>query len=548
MTARDSWAPYDDAPHPADDLRQSGDDTIWIRSRPAMWHHRAPDQVCEIIAQDPTVHLDVKRELLWIDDAPKAAPKIRYATTATVVDLMGRARILTAEDRGGDGPKPCSPPSELVSTVLSRRTRAAPWRTFAGFASGPYMLDDGSVVQGQGMYPPLRLWMPYRGLCEGLDLKPDGYPDRESARAAMDGILSLVSEFPWADSALDPAVWLGYLLTLITRPAYETAPLFLFEASRPRSGKDLLLKCAERAAWGSEAFRITFVDNEDENEKRLATALLDGHTGIIIGDASQLGNPLMLSIITEGSNVVVRKLGDNVSIPVPPTLTLGATANNVTINKPDLIPRMISLRLEPLTTTPESTPHTVDQAKLKQMFIEHRPTILGTCFDVLRGHLRGNYTAPKSPDCGTFPAWAYMVRDCLTALGYPDIVETQARLAKVTPVGDDAAVRPLIAAWFALRRDSWTTSKQLIDLGYVADQRDEYGHTNADANRQRLADALALLMDGKLSAKSVTRRLTSLRGSVHSIDRADGRPMLVQVVVGNHHNQAQFALVEIGGR
>ena len=543
--ARDSSQPWPhDAPHPADEER--AEEPVWVKSKPSAWHHRAPDEVCEIIARDPTVHLDLRRELLWIDDAPRSAPKIRYATTSTVVDLMGRSRIVTAEERGADGPRPCSPPHELVSTVLSRRTRAAPWRSFAGFASGPYMLATGEVIDRQGMYDPLRLWLPFRGTVDGgLDLMPDGYPTQEAARTAMDGILSLVSEFPWADPKLDPAVWLGYLLTLITRPAYETAPLFLFEASRPRSGKDLLLKCAERVAWGSEAFRITFVDNEDENEKRLATALLDGHTGVIIGDASQLGNPLILSILTEGTNVGVRKLGENITIPVPPTLVLGATANNVMINKPDLIPRIIALRLEPMTTTPESTPHTMDQAKLKQLFTTQRAQILSVCFDVMRGFIRGHYPAPRSPDCGTYPGWADLVRDCLTALGYPDIVETQARLAKVTPVGDDAAIRPMIAAWYAIRGDLWTTSKQLIDAGQLIDRRDEDGPSPNDPNRQRLADALALLMDGKLSAKAITKRLSSLRGSVHAIDLPNGTGIMIQVVVGNHHNQAQFALVKI---
>lgn len=372
-----------------------------------------------------------------------------------------------------------------------------------------------------------------------------GYSSADTGRKALDRLLEYLGEFPWANKDLDPAVWLAYLLTLITRPAYDHAPLFLFEASRPRSGKDLLFKLAETVAHGRAAHRLTLADNPEENEKRIATGLLAGHTTLIFGDVKQLGSPLLLSLITEGHNVVVRLLGSNTAIPVPKTLTLGANANNVTLNVPDLVPRTIHLRLDPPTDSPESTPHTLDQGELLDLFAERRPLYLAALFNALRGFLyrrKDPETEPRGVSCGSFPQWARLVRDCLLWYGFPDVLESQTRLKQSVPVGEQGAMSALFGAWFALVRDQEITPSRILQMAAVTEmtqEREGGGYeTVADPRRLALAAAIEGLFDGKPSPRKFSSKLTAQRDWIGMC--GDTRVKLQRKTI---HNQDHFALM-----
>lgn len=542
----DGWAP------PEEETTAEGGtaegEARTIRGGPESWHREASDEACRYIADLPMVFLDRQRSLLWIDDAPDCAPSIRYVVPATVPDLLGRAGV-SFMSRAKEGWRWTSPPQVLCQTVVSRRPSGVPWRRFDGFASGPYLLGDGQIVNAQGYHQDGRLWLPHSGACELKEtgkgsVRARGFGDVEDGRAALGWVMKELAEFPWADPDLDAAVWLGYLLTLITRPAYDHAPLFLFEASRPRSGKDLLFKCAETVAHGRAAHRITLADNPEENEKRIATGLLAGHTTLIFGDVKHLGSPLLLSLITEGHNVVIRLLGSNTTIPVPRTLTLGANANNVTFNVPDLIPRTIALRLDPPTETPESTPHSLDQDELLRHFAKHRAPMLAACFNALRGYLhrkRDPETEPRGAPCGSFPSWARLVRDCLLWYGYPDLVASQDRLRKQVPVGEQGAIDALYHAWWAIFRDQEVTTGRIIQAAANVEQtveRDDGGYASApDPRRMALADALAGLFDQRPSPRKLTSILRGQRDRIVTL--IDARVKLRQRTV---HGQDSFRL------
>lgn len=500
-----------------------------IRGSSADWHRTSADIACGYLAELPELFLDRVREMMWVDDAPNSSPSIRYVIPSTVPDLLGRADVacqhLVSNGTGEDGVKrfrwQYTPiPPVLCQTVVSRRPKSVQWNRFEGFASGPYLLSSGEVISMQGFSPERGLWLPHIGHVtlpttgKGMLLQR-GYTTRDKGSEALARILKELSEFPWADPNLDPAVWLAYLLTLITRPSYDHAPLFLFEASRPRSGKDLLFKLAETIAHGRSAHRITLADNPEENEKRIATGLLAGHTTLIFGDVKHLGSPLLLSLITEGHNVVVRLLGTNTSIPVPKTLTLGANANNVTLNVPDLVPRTIHLRLDPPTDSPESTPHTLDQHELLTLFAEKRPLYLAALFNALRGfiHYRRSTNALfQGVSCGSFPQWAALVRDCLLYYGFTDVLKSQARLKQSVPVGEQGAMHSLFNAWFRLLRENATTSGNLIQMAaHTTLQTDGGYETTTDPDRVALSHALANLFDAKPTAKALTKKLHAQR-------------------------------------
>lgn len=527
--------PWPDGPPPDDDEEAPEDLTglKLVRGSSADWHRTSADEACRFLAELPELFLDRERSMMWIDDAPRSTPSIRYVIPSTVPDLLGRADV-AFQHRVKRGDRFIwtflQPPPVLCQTVVSRRPRTVEWNRFEGFASGPYLLSTGEVMDQQGFNATCGLWLPHIGHVtlpstgKGMLLQR-GYSSKDKGREALDRILAELSEFPWADPQLDPAVWLAYLLTLITRPSYDHAPLFLFEASRPRSGKDLLFKLAETVAHGRTANRITLADSPEENEKRIATGLLAGHTTLIFSDVQHLGSPLLLSLITEGHNVIVRLLGSNTSIPVPRTLTLGANANNVVLNVPDLVPRTIHLRLDPPTDAPESTPHKLDQHQLQSLFTERRPLYLAACFNALRGFLhrkRDPETEPRGTPCGSFPQWAALVRDTLLWYDFPDILESQTRLKQSVPVGEQGALTALFTAWWTLFRDQEITSGRLIQMASsteTSQERDDGNgyETVTDPRRAALADAIAGLFDAKPSPRKLTSKLMKHRDCTMTI-------------------------------
>lgn len=540
---RESQAPLDGS-----DWATPEDDAISLIGDEATWHRSTADEACRLIASVPEVMLDRRNNLILVDDRLGGTPKIVPVDSSMVPDLLGRANVVVRQPLAKGGTRPVAVPGVLCQTVVSRRTKSAPWQSFEGFASGPYLLNTGEIVQTHGFAPARGLWLPHVGVCPlrstGAGAVLDKGFDRTQARKVLDWILKELEEFPWADSKLDPAVWLGYVMTLITRPAYDSSPLFLFEASRPRSGKDLLLKCAEIVAHGRQAGRVTLIDNNDENEKRIGMMLLDGHTTIIFGDVKQLGSPLILSIITEGPEVGVRALGGLQRIPVPKTLTLGATANNISLPTSDLLPRTISLRLDPPTDRPELTPHSRDQDALLKWFRTHRSAILAGLFNVLRGYIHRTPDPELDPHgmpCGSFPAWARMVRDPLLWCDLPDLLETQDRLRAQTPVADDAALDALIAAWWDCVQQQEMTAGRLLQLASTADRIDGDGQAYTDRNAERLAFALKEL-DDRLTAKGLGKRLAAARDRVVTL--AHGRVKLQQKPA---HGQNVYTLIRIGG-
>lgn len=544
----------EEAPPPTDDTAGSWAGVDDPRAPPTIkawaneWHLDAADKACEFIAALPDAFLDPKRSLLWVDDANDCPARLVYATAPTVTDLLGRAGV-TCWERKKATTSPIATPSQLVTTVLSRRSPTARWKKLRGLASGPYMLADGSIIQEQGYHAGAGLWLPTAGTIpiptEGRgSIRPEGFT-QEEGRDTLAWMIKELAEFPFADPAFDPAVTVAYFLTLITRPAYRTCPIFIFDASVKRSGKDLLFKFWETAAFGREAKRINLVAEDEENEKRLATALIEGHTSIVFSDSVNIGWPQLYSIITEGEAVSVRQLGSNTSIPVPPTLTLGANGNNLAIKQQDLLPRMIVLRLEPTVADPSTVPHEKDQDALLGYARSNRRALLAAGFNLVRGFL--NRPDPKPVGGiseGSFPGWAALVRDPLLWYGWPDLLLSRSRFAATSTVGDDEEDAAFVAAWWGVVGDRTVTSRHLLDLASVTELYDE-DERKIMPIPARIALAAAI-KDVLGKANHTPTALSKRIGRIKARPFAVGNGIPVKVWLGDHNNQKSVQLRRVG--
>ena len=82
----------------------------------------------------------------------------------------------------------------------------------------------------------------YDGSCGALTVPPR--PTLEDAKAAWEFVKrELLTEFPF-DTKLDEAVTLAFLMTMLTRLDFPTAPAFVISAPKSGTGKSLLASIA----------------------------------------------------------------------------------------------------------------------------------------------------------------------------------------------------------------------------------------------------------------------------------------------------------------
>ena len=96
--------------------------------------------------------------------------------------------------------------------------------------------------------------------------------------AATRLILDLFSDFPFATKA-DKANFISMLLQPIVRKLINGAtPIYIINASRPNSGKTLLVDLVWRILLGTDPNPMGWGDQEAEQEKLITTALMAGKT------------------------------------------------------------------------------------------------------------------------------------------------------------------------------------------------------------------------------------------------------------------------------
>jgi hypothetical protein len=69
----------------------------------------------------------------------------------------------------------------------------------------------------------------------------------EDAAAALERIKDVLDDFPFVDDSAK-SVAIAAILTTVVRRSLPSAPMFIFDAPSPRSGKTLLTRVVARAA------------------------------------------------------------------------------------------------------------------------------------------------------------------------------------------------------------------------------------------------------------------------------------------------------------
>lgn len=304
--------------------------------------------------------------------------------------------------------------------------------------------------------------------------KTPGNPTKEQSQAAADFLLNeLLRDFPFETEG-DRARAFAYLLTVVSRPLFPTAPGFVLDASSRGTGKTKLAALPRIIMTGSTlAATIGYSRKDDEEiEKRMATAALGGvmylHVDELPRDATLTSLKLSELLTAQDGTMCVRLLGGNDLIAIGGMVTT-VCGNNVNLGG-DMQRRFIPVRLVFRGAGLPQERSEFKHVDLEAWTRQNRPALLAALHTVLAYGLQNRVTTAETGVLGSFEAWTSVV---IGAMSHITIGEENAgRLVlegRAAWEGEqDEEVEewgPLMVAWHARYGDDWVkTSKALDEL------------------------------------------------------------------------------------
>jgi hypothetical protein len=233
------------------------------------------------------------------------------------------------------------PPSGLVKQALSV-FKESRFRGLRGVVDMP--VPDGSggwVVTGYD--PQSRL------VVSDVD-DVAGLLGTMTVAQALDVLWSPFREFPFVGAG-DRGGALACLLTAVSRPWLETAPLFAFDAPAPGSGKSLLCKAVGELCGGAELAAPLPIRNEEETAKGIMALLMKAPRAVIWDNQTGVLDSVSLAAVLTSPVYSARELGHTRHTNVPTGVLWMMNGNNLAFRN-DMPRRVVKVRIDPQTDTP----------------------------------------------------------------------------------------------------------------------------------------------------------------------------------------------------
>lgn len=398
---------------------------------------------------------------------------------AGLQDVLGRYGSFKKWDRRSKAYRQIDTPREIAETYLSRQGL---WRVpvLRGVVAGPTIMPDGRTIAKSGYDSKTGFYFSHN-----LKTSVPDAPTHADAVNAISMIDGLLCGFPFLEDT-DRAVALAQIVTLLVRPATETAPLIATTAPTRGSGKSELANVAAAIGTGRPCTVLSATADPIELEKRINGIMLTGDPLVSLDNINgNLRSDLLCQAIT-ATAVNVRRLGISEPIEVPNVFTWMANGNNLTLAG-DLARRAILCRLDPGCERPEERNFDFDPVARA---LEYRDDLVTAVLTVVKA-----YVTAGSPDMGlkpfgSFGTWCEMVRAPLVWAGCADPCASREEILDDDP--DAAQLRALVAAWVERFGRTPRIVKEVVKAGEEEDSplgaalEDIAGDGRGNVNTKRL--------------------------------------------------------------
>lgn len=443
-------------------------------------------------------------EIVCVERSPAASPHAHYrgASGSLVVRALDvprmqveLARLFTFVRRTKKGNlSPVNPPPGLAAALLSSGGEGLPVLT--GVLPHPaFDPAQGRVMEQPGYDRRTGLLLDFGRL--RLPPRPDA-PTREQGLAALERVAEVIAEFPFVEP-VDRSVALAYGLTLLQRRLIDLAPIFLFTATSPATGKTLLATAWPRLVLGHDPATQTLPSEDRELSKALFATLVDGQPALLLDNVNGRFRSDALCVVVTATTMRERVLGFSRTAEVSTSATLVLTGNNAQPSG-DVAQRVLPCRLDAGVEHPENRTFRRD---LLAWIERERPRLLADLLTFLRAYALAQDAPAIKP--WRFAEWSRAVRAPLVWAGYPDPLDALDATRDDDPAR--AALQALLAAWHAQFGNKPQTLRDVI--GRAIDR--------AAAGDFELRDAIAEVAgdrSGELSARRLGAYLLAHAGRI----------------------------------
>jgi hypothetical protein len=404
------------------------------------------------------------------------------------------------------------PPADVALILLGR---FGDW-TFphiAGIISTPTMRPNGTILAAEGYDPATRFLLVDP---PAMPTIPEA-PTRADAAEGLTLLKNLLREFPF-DGSMDlsepnvsRSVALSGILTTVCRGAFQVAPMHVGDAPDARVGKSYLLSVISAIATGQAMPVIGAGKTEDETEKRLGAAVIQGFSLICLDNVvGELGGDALCRLV-EQLRPQVRVLGISKLVEVEPrSVTFFANGNNIVIVG-DLCGRVIRYRLDPGMETPELRKFTGDPMR---DVLKNRGAYIAAALTIVRAYIVAG-KPNKMPQLASFNEWSDTVRSALVWLGEADPVRSMDTSRAEDP--EKGALIAMLSEWKAIFGTREVALREVIDLATRVRSVDPFTkavvYENPELRSAVMAAAPKLDVDslGKWMRGKKDRRIANLR-------------------------------------
>ncbi len=502
------------------------------------------DEVLDVLSREPRLYSRGTMLVRVLDPVGLPAGLCHRKTEPASIEQIPRSMVAEWIDKHArfvrtteEGEKPTRLPSDVVQKVIDRH-RWPKLRHLEVMVEAPTLLATGHVLEAPGYDASSGVFL--AGEAVGVPEKPT----REDVRAALDVLADLVRDFPFK-APEHRSAWLASVLSPLARFAHEgPAPLFLFDASAPGTGKTLLASCAAVIATGralpldSLPVLNGAIDNRELRKEILSWALA-GRRVICLDNAKDapLGGA-ELERATTATMVGGRVLGESRDWEGPLFATWLVTANNAVIEG-DMHRRVCHIRLEADVEKPAE--RTFDRDLVAYVHA-NRPKLTRAALTVLRGYCAADKPPQSLKPWGSFEGWSAIVRAAIVWAGWPDPIDTQRELSRTNGERADLE-RALVGAWryYAIgKANGLTVSEFFAELGHSDEDDDRATQTRA------VLEGLGVPMaEPKTRGQKLGMVLNEVRGRVYSVDSTQRR---IEVSGAGHGGVKRWAVLSSAPR